>query len=407
MRYTRRRMAPAAVTIPLVLALVLASCQGDDTPGTSTPEFITAPTEQPASGQTSTEATGSTAADGSPTATADSRSAGGDPESTGVSVQATAATDTRPRLTEEELERLQPNELGQIVVLEYHQIGPEPEQFVRTPDQFRGDLQWLYDNDFYVVNLHDVLDFHIDVPAGKRPVVLTFDDSSVGQFRLIPQPDGNLAVDPDSAIGIMEDFFRTNPDFGRGGHFAVLPFQLFNWPDAYDQSEFGEAKLTWLVESGYEIGNHTYEHANLVELDDGDIMYQLAEANIAIRAIVPAAEVRVITLPYGMFPPGGDDTLFRGFMYQGEYFEWDASLLIGANPSVSPISTEYDPYWIARIQAYDEELARWFEVIDENPGILFVSDGNPDTVTVPYDLHPWLVGTLNESAIGDRELIRY
>jgi hypothetical protein len=26
---------------------------------------------------------------------------------------------------------------------------------------------------------------------------------------------------------------------------------------------------------------------------------------------------------------------------------------------------------------------------------------------VPEDLHPWLVGTLDESKIGDRELIRY
>jgi peptidoglycan/xylan/chitin deacetylase (PgdA/CDA1 family) len=322
-------------------------------------------------------------------------------------VSSGAAPEPPRRLTAAELDKYQPNELGQIVVLEYHQFGPEPAQFMRTPDQFRGDLQWLYDNNFYVVGLHDVLDFSIDIPAGKRPVAITFDDSSVGQFRLIPQPDGNLAVDPDCAIGIMEDFFARHPDFGRGGHFAILPEQAFNWPDASDQNDYGQMKVRWLVDNGYEIGNHTYSHANLAELDDDDIMYELAEANKAILRLVPDAQIRVITLPYGMFPPGGDDTLFRGFTYEGRYYEWDGSLLIGANPSESPISTEYDPYWIARIQAFDEELERWFEVIEDNPGILFVSDGNPNTVTVPYDLHPWLVGTLNESAIGDRELIRY
>jgi len=278
---------------------------------------------------------------------------------------------------------------------------------MRTPEQFRADLQWLYDNNFHMVSLHDVLDFTIDIPVGKRAVALTFDDSPVSQFRLVPLADGNLAVDPECAIGIMEAFFASHPDFGRGGHFAVLPFQMFNWPGEYDQDAYAEMKLRWLLDHGYELGNHTYEHVNMVELDNDAIMYQLAEANIAIHAWVPDAEIRVITLPYGMFPPGGDDTLFRGFTYEGEQYQWDSSLLIGANPAVSPISTEYDPYAIARIQAYDEELARWQEVIADNPGILFVSDGNPDTVTVPNDLHPWLVETLNEPAIGDRELIRY
>lgn len=382
--------------IALVVAFAFVACGDDDDSATSTVPQGQTPGVQP-------QGTGTATPSESPAT-----------PSVSLPDEQVAATNTagtmlqRPqRLTAAELELYRPNELGQILVLEYHQLGPEPEQFVRTPDQFRGDLQWLYDNNFYVVNLHDVLDFNIDVPAGKRPVALTFDDSAVSQFRLIPLADGNLAVDPDCAIGIMEDFFGRHPDFGRGGHFAVLPFQMFNWPGEYDQDVYAESKLRWLIENGYEIGNHTYEHVNLVELDNDSIMYQLAEANKALLAIVPEAEIRVITLPYGMFPPGGDDTLFRGFMYEGEHFQWDASLLIGANPTESPISTEYDPYWIARVQAFDEELERWYEVIAENPGILFVSDGDPNTVTVPNDLHPWLVGTLNESAIGDRELIRY
>ena len=96
----------------------------------------------------------------------------------------TPVTSSAP-LTPEQLQQYKPNELGQIPILEYHQIGPNPEQFVRTPDQMRGDLQWLYDHGFYVINISEILADRIDVPLGKKPVVLTFDDSPAGQFRLL------------------------------------------------------------------------------------------------------------------------------------------------------------------------------------------------------------------------------
>ncbi len=76
-------------------------------------------------------------------------------------------------------------------------------------------------------------------------------------------------------------------------------------------------------------------------------------------------------------------------------------------PAYSPVSTEYHPYWLPRIQAFDEELARWQEFILENPGIMYVSDGNPDTVTIPNNLEWNLLETLDETKLQGRELIRY
>ena len=108
-----------------------------------------------------------------------------------------------------------------------------------------------------------------------------------------------------------------------------------------------------------------------------------------------------------MYPDGGDDTLLRGFDLNGQTYHWVCALEVGADPAVNPYSTEYDPYATARIQAFDEELDKWRQTFADNPGILYVSDGNPNTVTVPNDLHPWLVDTLDESKIGNRKLIRY
>jgi len=39
-----------------------------------------------------------------------------------------------------------------------------------------------------------------------------------------------------------------------------------------------------------------------------------------------------------------------------------------------------------RIQAIERELAHWLGYFDRNPGERFVSDGDPDTVTVPAAL---------------------
>ncbi len=390
--------------IVLLTAMVFAACGGGDAEG----QVDSAPTND--GGVVVVTTTGAP----------DTQPAPEQPTSDGVST-AVVPADSQPVATptysvpvqaqdREQVPLFPPNELGQIPILEYHHLGPEPKQFVRTPQQFRDDLQWLYDHGFYVVNLHDILTDNINVPAGKRPVALTFDDSPASQFSLIPISDGRLAIDPNSAIGIMELFFVQHPDFGRGGHFSVLPDFYFDWtPDEGlpDQTPHIQNKFRWLVENGYEIGNHTVDHVNLSKMTKNEIKYQLAEANNAIHAIVPDVPIEVITLPYGMYPAGGDDSLFRGFEYDGRDYEWSAALLVGANPTVSPLSTEYDPYAMSRIQAFDAELDKWFEVFVEQPGILYVSDGDPDTVTIPEDLHPWLVGTLNMKKIGDRELVRY
>ena len=97
------------------------------------------------------------------------------------------------------------NELGYVPVLEYHRIGPKEERWTRTPDNFRRDLTFLHNNNYYLVNMADVAAKRFDVPAGKKPVVLTFDDSTEGQFRYLKTsqgawktgPDGKKIIDPD------------------------------------------------------------------------------------------------------------------------------------------------------------------------------------------------------------------
>jgi hypothetical protein len=104
-----------------------------------------------------------------------------------------------------------PNELGKVMVLEYHLIGEPEDRWRRTPENLRKDFQTLYEQGFYPISVLDLANGNIDVPAGKTPFAITYDDSSAGQFRFI-EKNGKLEIDPDCAVGIMEEFKRFSTD---------------------------------------------------------------------------------------------------------------------------------------------------------------------------------------------------
>src|SRR5687768_10957051 len=114
-----------------------------------------------------------------------------------------------------------PNELGRIPVLEYHLIGDKNALYERTKAGLRHDLEVLYARGYRPVNMVDVLDRKIDLPKGMSPVVLVFDDASPSQFRYVDK-GGQLEIDPTSAVGIIEGFRKTHPDWPAKAVFCTL-----------------------------------------------------------------------------------------------------------------------------------------------------------------------------------------
>src|SRR5919201_3462190 len=113
------------------------------------------------------------------------------------------------------------NELGRVMILEYHKVDYPEERWTRTPENFRRDLETLYARGYRLQSLTGLIDGKITVPAGTTPVVLTFDDSSPGQFRYLER-DQTAEIDPKSGIGVLAAFIREHPDFGRAATFYVL-----------------------------------------------------------------------------------------------------------------------------------------------------------------------------------------
>jgi hypothetical protein len=274
---------------------------------------------------------------------------------------------------------LPPNELGRVMILEYHKIDEPEERWTRTPANFRRDLETLYTRGYRLQSLTALLEGRITVPAGTTPVVLTFDDSSPGQFRYLGT-NGAPQIDPRSGVGILESFLREKPDFGRAATFFVLPGaskpnRLFNQP------EHEGRKLRWLVEQGYEIGNHTLWHANLGKYDEATVRAQLAEAQVWVQRHVADYRLRTLALPHGVYPR--DINWALGGTAKGTTYRHDAILMVAGGAAPSPYAKSFDPVRLQRIQAVEHDLRHWLQHFERNPGDRFVSDGSPGTVTVP------------------------
>jgi hypothetical protein len=274
---------------------------------------------------------------------------------------------------------LTPNELGRVMILEYHKIDQPEERWTRTPENFRRDLETLYTRGYRLQSLTALLEGRITVPAGTSPVVLTFDDSSPGQFRYVER-NGAVEIDPQSGVGILEAFIREKPDFGRAATFFVLPGaskpnRLFNQP------EHEGRKLRWLVEHGYEIGNHTLWHANLGKYDEATVRAQLAEAQVWVQRHVPQYRFRSLALPHGVYPKEVGWALTG--TAKGTTYRHEAILMVAGGAAPSPFAKSFDAVRLPRIQAVEHDLRFWLNHFDKAPGDRYISDGNPDTLTYP------------------------
>lgn len=276
---------------------------------------------------------------------------------------------------------LPPNELGRIMILEYHLIGYPEAEWRRTPENFRKDLQMLYDNGYYPISVDALVSGKINIPAGKTPFVLTFDDSSQGQFRYI-QKGGKWVIDPECAVGIMEQFKKVHPDFPLTATFYVLPaikpgLRLFG------QEELIGQKLNFLVKHGYEIGNHSYWHQNLGKTDDTGVQKQLALAVKAIQSYIPGYPVRSLALPMGVHAKNPNLEIKGKF--EDTAYHHKSIMLVGSGSAPSPYAEEFNPYRLERVQAGDTPWGprAFIKKYEKNPELRYVSDGNPKTVTFP------------------------
>jgi len=284
-------------------------------------------------------------------------------------------------------QNLAPNEMGEVMILMYHQIRSPEKDYVRTADNFRKDLQTLYDRGYRLAHLNDLIDGKVSTARGKTPVVLTFDDAGFGQIDQTQKPGEPAGVTqwtPNSAVRIILDFAKEHPDMGIAGTFYINPFHI-QMPST--KSAQWRQWMQEMVDLGFEFGNHTMTHPNLKKScpDYASVEKEIGSLQAWVHQYLPDYRIRTMALPFGVYPLETEWAVTG--TYQGETYRHEALMKVGANPSASPFHESWQPLHLPRVRAQDltgnlPVSGFWIEYFDRHPEKRFVSDGDPSKITI-------------------------
>ncbi len=277
------------------------------------------------------------------------------------------------------LQEIGANELGRIMIIEYHTIGEEEGRWARTYTNMRKDLEKLYDAGYVAVSLNDMARGNLDIPAGKTPVVITLDDGTQGHFRFIEDEEGQLQVDPKSAVGILENFYEDYPDFGLEATFFINGYNPFG-----QSKELSDKKIKYIIEKGMDIGNHSVNHPQMNKLTQTEVAKELLPIVKLVDSLVPGYKVETFALPFGIGTKEKEWAV-KGQLEEATY-ENVAVLLVGSTPAPSPYNKKFDPYALERVQVFEDNLDKWLEFFEKNPEQRYISDGFDQIITLPESL---------------------
>ena len=304
------------------------------------------------------------------------------------------------------------NELGKIPIMMYHGIrektssstgtvggNVDKDGYNRTPEAFREDLEFYYEKGYRMIRLEDYIKGKINTEYGKSPIVITFDDGNEDNIKVTGLDDnGNIIIDKNSAVGVLEEFKKKHPDVPVTATFFVNG-GIFNQP------EYNEKILKWLVDNGYDVGNHTQTHLDIKKSSGDRVQKEIAYVYDELEKIIPGKYVKIIALPFGS-PYVKTNENFKYVLstnYDGKTYDTEAALRVGWEPEVSPYDKDFDPTFLKRCRAYDNngkefDIDMVFTNLENNR---YVSDGNSDTIIAKSD---------KESSINnnyDKKVINY
>lgn len=304
------------------------------------------------------------------------------------------------------------NELGKVPIMMYHGIkdmkssetgytggNVDKDGYTRTSEAFRKDLEFYYQKGYRMIKLSDYIKGDIKVEYGYSPLILTFDDGNANNIKVTGlDKDGNIIIDKNSAVGILEEYKKKYPDYQVTAIFFVTN-ALFNQP------EYDELILKWLVENGYEVGNHTRGHDNFTKIDTAKTQEVVGHMYNKLEGILGDKYSKIVALPFGS-PYNKSHANYPYILkgsYEGKEYQTEAALRVGWESEVSPFHKDFDKTFLKRCRAYDNngvdfDIEMNFRILDKSR---YISDGDEKTITTSND---------NRSLIGsniEKEVIFY
>lgn len=299
----------------------------------------------------------------------------------------------KEELTQADYEKNNVNELGNVPIMMYHGIhdkkndetsyiggNVDKDGYQRTSEAFRNDLEFYYKNNYRMIRLDDYIDGKIDVELGKSPLILTFDDGLSNNIKVTGLDNkGNIVIDPNCAVGILEEYKDKYPDFNITATFFVNA-GLFN------QKEYNDKILNWLIDNGYDIGNHTYSHVDFTTVDSNKTMKEVGSMYEILDSYINNKYVNIVALPFGSPYSINHDNI--EYILKGNYnsksYETKAMLRVGWEAEYSPFSQDFNPKFLKRIRAYDNDgqdfdIEMNFKILENTK---YISDGDIDTIVI-------------------------
>ena len=283
------------------------------------------------------------------------------------------------------------NELGKVPIMMYHGIidtkenkytggNVDKDGYNRTADAFRKDLEFYYEKGYRMIRLADYVNGIVDVELGYSPIIITFDDGNKNNFNVLGKnEDGSLQIDPECAIGVLEEFKKKHPD-------ALVTATFFVMEGLFNQKNYNEDILNWLVEHGYDVGNHTTIHADFTKITQEKTKEVVGKMYQKLDTLLKDKYVKIIALPFGSPYKKTHDNY--PFIIKGEYngfqYETEAALRVGWEPELSPYHKEFDKTFLKRCRAYDNN-GKDFDIEFVFKGLektRYISDGNKDLIVI-------------------------
>jgi hypothetical protein len=245
-----------------------------------------------------------------------------------------------------------------LPILTYHRFLPDTYDHstnvkMRLGD-FRLHLESLYESGYSLVSLGDWLAWDLQVPPGRRPLVLTIDDLFFAdQISLTEAGEPS----PDSGIGVLWQFSQAHPDFG----FAVALF-----PNLGDKLYLGGEDalarvIVWCIENNAIPYNHFYMHPRLdlttargitweARMNDQYLRELLREAG---REDLISALGNIFALPYGVWPDtqSGRNAMLSYVTPEGVGVQavLEVDFAVRAQFAAPPYAPGFDPLHLPRI----------------------------------------------------------
>lgn len=286
------------------------------------------------------------------------------------------------------------DELGEVPIMMYHGIhyknnsdtqyiggNVDKDGYQRTSEAFINDLEFYYKNGYRMIRLTDYIDGIINVELGKSPIILTFDDGLANNMKINGiDESGNLIIDPNCAIGILESFKEKYPDYNVTATFFVNG-------GLFQQEQYNDKILNWLIDNGYDIGNHTYNHVNFSNVDYNRTQEEVGKMYEVLNSIISDKYVNIIALPFGS--PYSLEHANMNYIFNSNYNDRNyitkAALRVGWEAESSPFSLDFNSKFLKRIRAYDNngkefDIQMNFDLLNSRR---YISDGNVETVVIP------------------------